>query len=360
MLFLSSLLGLLVAGTSAGMFAFKSDTSETDTDPETEVSDGSENSDAPDLFDLATATEMQVTLEDVSGPNDVPAEVTAGEERLDPVVSPSAGAGDDIVWGAAQGDTIEGGAGDDQIAGYEGNDTLLGGDGRDHLFGDAGDDMLAGGAGDDALNGGDGDDLLVAEDGDDALVGAFGADTLMGGAGSDTLSGGADGDLLRGGSGDDTLEGDAGDDTLSGDQGHDEMSGGAGDDVILGLVPNAGFDDREDGDLLNGGAGADTLVMGSGDWANGGEDSDLFTLGEWIDPAAPATIADYAQSEDQIAIVYDPEATPDPVVSVEPSQDHEAASWVLLNGVRLAEVLNARDLRSEDVLLATPQQFAWL
>ncbi|MBN2740762.1 MAG: calcium-binding protein, partial [Rhodobacteraceae bacterium] len=142
--------------------------------------------------------------------------------------------------------------------------------------------------------------------------------------------------------------------------GHDEMSGGAGDDVILGLDPDADSDDGDDADLLNGGTGADTLLMGSGDWANGGEDGDLFTLGEWIDPATPATIADYIPSEDQIAIVYDPQTTPDPVLTVEPSHTHEDASWVLLNGVRLTEVLNAPDLSTKNMLLVTPQQFAWL
>lgn len=86
----------------------------------------------------------------------------------------------------------------------------------------------------------------------------------------------------------------------------------------------------------------------------GGE---LFALGDWIDPRDPATIADYDAWEDQIVVVYDPDAGVAPRLSIEPSETHGAA-WVVLNGTRLAEVLGAGSLAAQDVLLLTPAEFA--
>jgi Ca2+-binding RTX toxin-like protein len=69
------------------------------------------------------------------------------------------------------------------------------------------------------------DDLIQGTDGDDRLFGQGGTDTLIGGAGNDYLDGGAGGGLVQGGLGDDTLTG---------------------------------------GTLLEGGAGRDTYIVGSG------------------------------------------------------------------------------------------------
>ncbi|KEO54190.1 calcium-binding protein [Thioclava pacifica] len=334
MLFLSGLLGLFVAGASAGLIAFSSAGDE-ETEPDTPEDEGMEEQ-GTDLLDPAPETFAQVS---------------AGESRPEPVASPDSGEGDDILWDDEGVNEIAGGSGDDQIAGYAGNDTLSGEEGEDRLFGDAGDDDLSGGVGADTLEGGDGDDRLRGDGGDDALSGGFGADTLLGDAGEDTLLGGAGEDWLSGGSEDDTLSGADGNDTLLGDAGNDELNGDGGNDLLIGLSSAA---ETVDVDTLNGGAGSDTLLAGSGDRVEGGEDDDLFALGGWIDPAAPATIADYTQDEDRIAILYDPTSAPTPLISIEPSEVHEGAAWVLLDGVRLAEVLHAGDLRAEDVTLLTP------
>jgi hypothetical protein len=111
-------------------------------------------------------------------------------------------------------------------------------------------------------------------------------------------------------------------------------------------------------DFLNGGEGADTLMIGTGDWASGGEGGDLFALGEWIDPADPATIEDFDLQSDQIAVVYDPDAATAPQLSIEPSDGTAGAAWVVLNGVRLAEVMDAGDLTVDDIVLVTPAEFA--
>ena len=108
-------------------------------------------------------------------------------------------AGNDILFGAANGttanlgagndlfdtrddrggdDVVDLGAGDDTAFGGVGNDYLFGGDGADGLFGGLGDDTLNGGAGIDNLIGGDGADLF------NVSVGEAGGDVVIGGMGS--------------------------------------------------------------------------------------------------------------------------------------------------------------------------------
>ncbi|MGA1134064.1 MAG: SdrD B-like domain-containing protein, partial [Prochlorotrichaceae cyanobacterium] len=112
-----------------------------------------------------------------------------------------------------------------------------------------------------------GDDILIGSDGNDTLTGGLGSDTLVGGNGDDVLKGGTGspdsdtGDLILGGAGNDTLQGDSGSDTLE---------GGSGNDFLFG---NPG------GDLLN---GTDSTAAGRGevDVLNGGQDGDIFILGD--------------------------------------------------------------------------------
>jgi Peptidase M10 serralysin C terminal/RTX calcium-binding nonapeptide repeat (4 copies) len=59
------------------------------------------------------------------------------------------GAGNDLVFGSAVGNSLEGGDGDDTLFSLGGNDTLDGGVGNDQLVGGAGKDQLTGGTGPD-------------------------------------------------------------------------------------------------------------------------------------------------------------------------------------------------------------------
>ena len=147
-------------------------------------------------------------------------------------------------------------------------------------------------------------------------------------------------------------------DVLSGDAGRDELNGDAGNDVLFGVTPETRDAGAADADTLNGGAGEDVLLGGSGDWLHGGEGGDSFALGDWIDPNAPATIADYTVGQDRLAVIYDPQGTATPQISIEPSEAHPGAAWILLDGIRLAEVLDAAGLNAQDVALLTPAQFA--
>lgn len=273
----------------------------------------------------------------------------------------SMGTGNDSFgsWGGEDGnDTIDGEAGNDTIIAGAGNDVVYGGDGNDSLSGATGADTLYGGAGadafaisddhqQDAIYGGEsGTDVdtinfanytstsgvvvtytgseagsydfagtdgagsfagieainatnyadtldaslsnsattLNAGAGDDLVKGGAGADTIAFGSGNDTVYGGAGNDLIDDianaqysganlidagagddtvwtGDGDDTLDGGDGADLLAGEGGNDLLRGGSGHDVLAGDIGN---------DTMTGGTGNDTLF--------GGEGSDIATF----------------------------------------------------------------------------------
>jgi Ca2+-binding RTX toxin-like protein len=180
-------------------------------------------------------------------------------------------------WGGSDSLQIVGTIGADTITGSSQFDIIFGTDGNDTISGLGAADSLSGEAGTDTLNGGDGGDFLYGGQDADSLFGNNGNDLLEGGAGADVLGGGADVDTasyadstagvsvdLASGTGSggyaqgDTLFsierviGSALNDTLSGrDYITDTLDGGDGDDVLMG---------RYGGDILNGGAGIDSIV----------------------------------------------------------------------------------------------------
>ena len=122
----------------------------------------------------------------------------------------------------------------------------------------------------------------------------------------------AEGNVLLTGVGNlnDILEGGAGDDTLIGKMGHDYLKGGDGDDQLFGgrnkdtLEGGAG-DDLLDGgrgiDRLDGGTGDDTLIGGgANDFLTGGEGSDTFVQNFAV--SGNDIITDFNPSEDTIEL----------------------------------------------------------
>jgi Ca2+-binding RTX toxin-like protein len=174
------------------------------------------------------------------------------------------------------------------------------------------------------------------------LHGCLGDDSLNGGAGDDSVTGGQGDDSLYGNEGDDSLDGGAGDDQLLGGAGADNLDGGAGNDTIWGQSETG--DDREL-DFLNGGAGDDTLVLGAGDYCNGGEGSDSFTLLDINAGDPPMQITDFNPQEDSLVVIYDPALHPDPQLT---TQTTDAGVTLLLDGVALANLqsLDQLDLGS--------------
>ena len=168
--------------------------------------------------------------------------------------------------GGAGADTITGGPLADTLNGGDDNDTVTGGDAMDILNGDGGADTLNGGLSLDVLNGGDGDDSL--DGGADAVN-----DILDGDAGVNRVVASGDTNFTLT---DTNLVG-LGNDTLT-EITRATLTGGAGDNALNASAFTLGPV------LLNGGAGADTLLGGSGgDSLTGGPGLDAFDAGAGAD-----------------------------------------------------------------------------
>ena len=126
------------------------------------------------------------------------------------------------------------------------------------------------------------------------------------------LDSGPDGGLVSGSDGDDEITGGAGADTIFGQAGSDTLTGGAGDDEINGIWD--GSDDTRiaardlaDPDVLLGSDGNDEIFLGSGDAATGGDGTDTFYTGTWVDPDNAPLVLDLAP--DEFLIVSVPQGT---------------------------------------------------
>jgi Ca2+-binding RTX toxin-like protein len=156
--------------------------------------------------------------------------------------------------------------------GDDGDDTLSGGAGDDLIYGEGGDDSIYGGDGSDTVEGGDGDDMIdtrgaLASQLPDRGFAGYGVIPPIP-ADPDIYD---DRDVVDGGAGDDTI--------LTGDD-VDIIHGGAGDDSI-----DAGLDD----DTIHAGDGDDFVVGGEGsDVIEGGGGDDLIYGG--LDPSFPDSL----------------------------------------------------------------------
>lgn len=174
---------------------------------------------------------------------------------------------------------------------------------------------------------------LIKKWGNWNIDGGSGHDTLYGGDKSDTLYGWYGNDYLGGNGGNDKLYGESGNDTLSGGSGSDYLSGGYGNDYLMGGSGNdylkgsfSTYHDSYQYDLLWGGSGADTFILGSSysnyyqgmgyatitdfNWAEGdkirvdGYASDYsLKKGNWSGGSASDTLIQY--KGDTLAIVED-------------------------------------------------------
>lgn len=191
------------------------------------------------------------------------------------------------------------------LIGTDKNDAIFGTTDGDTIFGGAGHDAIFGEAGDDILNGNDGNDLLKGGDGNDSINGGNGSNFIFGGNGNDTLSawndsendtnfifGGNGNDYINGSSNNDYLYGENGNDELFGWFGNDIINGGAGNDRIEGAFYHTGTDEI---DLLTGGKGADTFVLGGSSY---GEMLPFYRG----DNSNYALITDFNKNEDAIAL----------------------------------------------------------
>jgi len=236
------------------------------------------------------------------------------------------GQGDDLVGvagaGEAGNDSFNGNIGNDTVVGVNdslfgavGDDTLVGEAGNDSLSGDAGADSVANGAGNDTAVGGDGNDQMgVLGDvgtafGDDSYSGLAGNDTVYGGSGADTIFGGFEtasssteqNDLLNGGAGADSINGQQGNDSVFGGAGNDAIYGGQGGDTLWGGSENDFMSGDLGQDSIRGDAGLDTLIGGSGNDTFGA------SVGDWGGAGSASTgqtnfetILDFTPGQDKL------------------------------------------------------------
>jgi Ca2+-binding RTX toxin-like protein len=172
------------------------------------------------------------------------------------------------------------------LGGFGGTATVVGGTGNDRIAGGRNLDQLDGGGGFDRVRVITDNNVtltnteLTAESKD--FLSNFEAAELEGGAtaqtfdatgfsGRTTIRGGAGNDTLKGGSNTDVMFGDAGNDRLEGNDGADQLTGGTGADTLLGGNGNDSADSDladfidlgagEDGFVVQGTAGNDTIVI---------------------------------------------------------------------------------------------------
>lgn len=260
-----------------------------------------------------------------------------------------------VVTGNGSIDVVDAGAGDD---------TIHAGDDAAYVFGNDGDDTIIAGEGALAAFGGQGDDKLDGSDSSDSyLDGGTGDDVLIGGGGDDQLFGGSHENEMSGdldATDNDILDGGAGDDVLKGGLGADWLLGGDGDDVIDHFghaMEESGaeqhdYDWHNDGasDVLDGGAGNDTLIFGASDIATGGEGNDVFWLysdGNFDVPVAQ--VMDFESGRDFLRVSLDEgEGRDDLTCEVSPSDNGEDGV-VTVGGQVVAILKGAPDATAHDV-----------
>jgi Ca2+-binding RTX toxin-like protein len=145
-----------------------------------------------------------------------------------------------------------------------GSDVLRGGGGNDNIQGGGGDDLLDGGTGADTMSGGDGNDAYLVDSIADII-------TEQPGEGNDTVTAVADYVLgpnienlvlagrAVGGTGNSIAN------IITGNARSNDLHGGDGDDVLTGGT-GLGLSGSREVDTLDGGAGADTFVLGDVDF----------------------------------------------------------------------------------------------
>jgi Ca2+-binding RTX toxin-like protein len=181
---------------------------------------------------------------------------------------------------------------------------------------------------------------------------------------------------VRGNGGNNLFEGGAGDDSICGGLlyvspqsqflGEDTLIGGDGDDFIQALGATIVAPHQDAGypgevvthlDILDGGAGNDTLCIDNGGTATGGEGEDEFRIEQYINFAESAglvppiaEITDYDRAEDVIVVNVGP--VNGTIVTVAPDEDGTGSN-ILSDGVLIAHVAGVSDLTVDELTFSS-------
>lgn len=193
----------------------------------------------------------------------------------------------DNIYGNSGDDILIGGNGTNIINGGGGNDQIFGKGDNDIIFGNNGNDEITAGAGDDYVFGGDDADIIFGLNGDDIIYGdeiEISGENIINAIENYDKDLSLNSDLIQGGAGDDTLFGQGGDDIIFGNQDDDIILGGGGDDIIIG---GTGFNNIKGGDsndIIYAGNYGDNIDGESGDdEIYGGKGSDIIYGGKGND-----------------------------------------------------------------------------
>lgn len=214
------------------------------------------------------------------------------------------------ITGTELSDYIRGTYHRDMIYAGLGDDTIISGRRKDIIFAGEGDDYIHARRGHDKVFGGLGDDFIKTGRGRDTVFGGEGNDTIIAGRGRDVIHGGEGNDRINAGRGKDTVYGGAGDDTILGGRGHDRIDGGDDFDLVTykGAFADYSLQQLNDGNWQ----------IGSSYYKDKGTDilsnvevlyfvkDDLYVF---LQPqnTAPTAVDDIITSDEDIALVIDPE-----------------------------------------------------
>lgn len=279
--------GRTVIGDSGDLFSSSVDTSR---DGFGSISGGIENALSTSVFDVnasfspAGSGGVALSIVESDGGSIVTHDGVAGNETR--VIGTD---GDDWIEAADTDDQIDVGEGNNTVQAGDGINDIDAGNGNNLIITGTGPDDITVGDGSNDIDAGDGNNDVIAGDGNNTIITGTGADYIVVGNGSNNIDAGDGNDYINAGDGfniidagnnnDDIVAGNGGniidlgdgnDAALTGDGadqitiggGIDAVDSGDGDDVIIGT--GGDFDASWLGDVINGNAGRDELVIDAG------------------------------------------------------------------------------------------------
>ncbi|MCA0920548.1 hypothetical protein LCM32_09310 [Pseudooceanicola nanhaiensis] len=120
--------------------------------------------------------------------------------------------------------------------------------------------------------------------------------------------------------------------------------------VVAQLAEDGLWLDADAPDFLNGGAGADTIIAGSGDIVTAGQGFDSILIGDWMAGGEAAHILDFQPGTDHLLVVHDGDTPAEVTLRDLPEDDLQQ---VLLDGSVVAVLSGSGSATLDDVVVMT-------